>query len=962
MSNNTQTTEEQIRCALGIPPIGDPRAQNVVILSQSSHLDWDWLLVFSSLLDNSPPDEANPPYFSPTGSQPVNVIFTNAGNLLCPDGTKNPAYYYSICEMGFLAGFAAKYPQGFEALKEAGTNLHIVGGGITSPDNLLPHGESFIRDYLVGMAFVNANLPGLQLNLSWLPDDFGHDSQLPVLLQAMGLKGVGFGRVPPGSGQNPNPLNGSLSVANQLLKDGVDFIWSAADGSTTFAHWMQDSYSQGDSIDCSGNFNDTICPPDFGAPNCPQQQINCYYDTNKGASPTEYVFVPIGSDFRPPITDLLSYVDGYNQAPLTTGVWAVAATFDHYTALVNGYWQRTGNTPPAPKSFFATPYWTGFYASRPGNKILHQATTRALLGAEVYGKVADMLQASGPSWEPAVNVRNEAISGGWQAVAPSTHHDYITGTAVDAVYTGEQRPLLINAETIAESARRMAAREIASLVEATPKEGETPVAVFNQLSSQRTGLVEVPAPTGVKVASARTSGGTGPVQVTEKGNLLFMGSAPSLGYDSAYLSAASAPPVTDPTMSLSYTASSDGTQFTLTNHYLTVAVSQAALWGIASLQDTGGSEPVEMIVSGQAGNSMQFYLDYGDIYRFGNETNTTFMIDPHGKLTAGAAEMVETGPLRLRLRANLQFNSKGMQGTPVSGNYVLEYTLVAGEPFLRMSITGAAPLTANGLPTGAQPGSGNPYSVMVQFPFADPATGKLVPIDAMPHGTTYHWQSELPVAYWHGPTFMATHDFLLPEANSSYLAAMFHASIPAWAIDPSGALIGCVFRNTPSGGNNLGAIGSDTGTHAHHYAIRMPSGVQDASTGAQLYESLRFQTPLLGEYINVPMDFYPPELSFPATFSLASIKDGNAIITAAKSAEASPSDLVLRIYQPTNAPVEVTVSLGVNTRAPKSTLSALEITALETDISGAQSISVTNNAFTFNAKYALATLLIAAKE
>lgn len=937
MTNNTQPTEAQIRAELGIPPIGDPTAQKVIILSQSSHLDWDWLLAFSSLVDNNPPDEVG--YFSPTGSQPVNVIFTDAGNFLCPNGTPDPAYYYSICEMGFLAAFAAKYPAAFDVLKKAGTNLHIVGGGITSPDNLLPHGESFLRCYLVGMAWVNANL-GLPLIQSWIPDDFGHDSQFPVLMQALGLLGTSFSRVPPGS--DGLPLNGSPSVRQQLLTNGVDFIWSAADGSTTFAHYMQDSYCQGDSINQGSS---------------PAAQIETYYNTNEPASPTDYIFVPVGCDFAIP-QDLPTCATDYNNAkpPVTTaGVYAVAATFDHYLGLVNGYWQRSGNTPPAPKSFFPTPYWTGFYASRPGNKVLHQAATRALLGAEVYGKVADMLQANTKSWEPAVNTRNEAISGGWQALMPSTHHDYITGTAVDQVYTGEQRPLLINASTIGESARQMAARETASLIEAAPKAGETPVAVFNQLSGQRTGLVEVPAPTGVKIASARTSAGTGPVQVTEKGNLIFMGSAPSLGYDTAYLSAAAAPPVTDPKMALSYQSSSQGT--TLTNYYLTADISKIAFWSITSLKDTGGPTPVELIGNG-SGNGMQFYIDYGDIYRFGNETGAPFKIDPNGKLTAGAGEMVETGPLRLRLRTNVQFNSKDSSGTPVSGNYVIEYTLVAGEPFLRMSITGAAPLTAGGLPTGNDPYNGNPYSVMVQFPFADPKTAKPVAIDAMPYGTTYHWQSELPVAYWHGPTFMATHDFLLPAANSSYLGAMFHASIPAWAIDDEGALIGCVFRNTPSGGNNLGAIGSDTGAHTHHYAIRMPSGVQDASTGAQLYESLQFQTPLLGEYINVPVDFYPPELSYPATFSLASVTAGNAIITAAKSAEADPSQMVLRMYQPTNAPANITVSLGANSRAPRQSLTAVEVTALETAISGAQSIPVTNNKFTFNAKYALTTLLI----
>src|SRR4051794_11327218 len=107
MSQPTQPTEAQIRSELGIPPIGDPRAQRVIILSQSAHLDWDWLLPFSTLLTTLPADTTG--YFSDS-VQPVQDIFTQAANLLCPNGVPDAQYYYSICEMGFLQSFAADNP------------------------------------------------------------------------------------------------------------------------------------------------------------------------------------------------------------------------------------------------------------------------------------------------------------------------------------------------------------------------------------------------------------------------------------------------------------------------------------------------------------------------------------------------------------------------------------------------------------------------------------------------------------------------------------------------------------------------------------------------------------------------------------------------------------------------------------------------------------------------------------
>jgi alpha-mannosidase len=920
MNNNTQPTEAEIRSELGIPPLGSPKAQKVIILSQSSHLDWDWRLPFPTLLDNQPPEKI--PYFN-DNTRPASEIFTDAAGFL----SANPAYYYSICEMGFLEGFAAKYPATFATLKQAGDNLRIVGGGITSPDNLLPDGECFIRNYLLGKQWLDANLTGLSMNLAWLPDDFGHDSQLPVLMQALGFEGVGFGRIP-------------QTEADSLMNSGVDFIWQAADGSTTFAHWMQFSYSQGG--------------PGIGSD--PVKIIQGYFDANVDASKTDYVFVPVGDDFAPP-QDLPTFAGNYNNNP-QPGVYAVAASFDHYVGLIDGFWQRNGTPPPKP--FYPTPYWTGYYASRPANKILHHAASRALVGAEVFGKIYETLQlgAADESRTPIVYTPDQTVADGWQTLTPSTHHDYITGTALDAVYTGEQQPLLIKAAAIGDSARQAAAAATAALINAAPQSGETSVAVFNQLGFDCAGLVEMPALLCSNAASVRTSGGTSIVQTAANGDLLFMASAPSLGYDTAYLSTTPVPRPTDPTMYLSSDENPEGTAFALSNHYLTAVVSVDSFGGLSQLLDmnSGTSSGVELLAAGETGNDLAFYIDSGDLYRFGNEPDNdgkytgTLVLDLNGHLTVKSIEWLEQGPLRLRLQTTVQFNSIDKNNKPVSATYIREYTLVAGEPFLRMSITGGALLTSDGAPTSIDTLNDNPYSVMVRFPF-------IKPVDALSHGTTYHWDSQLPTPSWATPpTFLASHDFLLPAAVSQYQAVIYHSSIPAWAIDGNGALIGCVLRNTP-GDTGLGASGSDTGVHTHHYAIRMPSTAQAPSTGAQLRESLQFQTPLLGTYIDAPTGgFTQAMLSFPTKFSLASVTSGNAIITAAKPAESDSSALILRIYQPTNTPVTVGVSVAL--AEFEQSLSARQVTALETDIQGQQSSPVNNGAFSFNAEYSLTTLLI----
>jgi hypothetical protein len=96
-------------------------------------------------------------------------------------------------------------------------------------------------------------------------------------------------------------------------------------------------------------------------------------------------------------------------------------------------------------------------------------------------------------------------------------------------------------------------------------------------------------------------------------------------------------------------------------------------------------------------------------------------------------------------------------------------------------------------------------------------------------------------------------------------------------------MIGCMLRNTPDDQvNSHGANGQDTGSHTHHYALRVLTGIQLPDTGAQLQESRAFTTPLRSAYATVPIEADISVPTLPATFSLASVAPSSAIITAAK--------------------------------------------------------------------------------
>jgi alpha-mannosidase len=312
--------------------------------------------------------------------------------------------------------------------------------------------------------------------------------------------------------------------------------------------------------------------------------------------------------------------------------------------------------------------------------------------------------------------------------------------------------------------------------------------------------------------------------------------------------------------------------------------------------------------------------------------------------------------LRLRLRTTVEFQSQDGSGTPIGGIYVREHTLVAGEPFLRMSVTGAAPLTSDGQPNGESNWQGNPYAVMLRFPFADPQTGDAAAVATMTYGTPYHWVTQMPEPYWSAPIFQATHNFVLPQTVAATIAGIYHADIPAWAIDAQGAVIGCVLRNTPQDQvDSHGANGSDTGTHTHHYALRVPTALQDPASAQPLREALSFQTPLQVAYGNAT-----PNLPFPSSFSLAQVTSGPAILTAAKAGEADPAALVLRVYQPTNNPggVAPSVTIDLSDFAGTASLHVQRITALEVEIAGENDLPTQNASVIFLAERAITTLHI----
>src|SRR4051794_1154287 len=116
----------------------------LVFLGMDAHMDWDWLNTFQDLVVTGN-----------SGAASAQALLEAAWQLMVQSAGQTP-YPYAVCEMGFLRAVLQREPGLVAQFREYNLSqqLSIEGGGLTSPDNLLSHGEAFIRTYLLGQGWL----------------------------------------------------------------------------------------------------------------------------------------------------------------------------------------------------------------------------------------------------------------------------------------------------------------------------------------------------------------------------------------------------------------------------------------------------------------------------------------------------------------------------------------------------------------------------------------------------------------------------------------------------------------------------------------------------------------------------------------------------------------------------------------------------------------------------------------
>ncbi|MFO8057049.1 MAG: hypothetical protein R6V10_07125 [bacterium] len=405
---------------LGIPP----DAKQVIIFGESSHWDPDWLL---------------------TAERYYRLRIRSILSKAIKELKKDPRRVYSVECLYFLRMFWERNPHKRDDLRELLNQgrMRLTGSGITTPDTLLPSAEAIIRDYLCGQEWLRQNDIFQEPVLAHLPDDFGHSPCLPDLLSSMGFEYAGVSRIDgmyfPGSDYRPSrsfPRPGTSAYLLQNEVKSADFYWAGNDGSMILTHWNPFTYFQGDTLDTAGaaKWMGLRLGIPSRSPRKTAGRIEAFAKKLAPLARTRYMFCPIGCDFVDPIPDLPDILDSYNQERYPhTGLFAVNAGLDDYLMLV-----ETGGAELPALKLDPNPYWMGFYASRPEMKKRCTRLSESLLQAET-------LLVSRDRDKPSFDAR-QSIRRGWETVAVSNHHDYITGTSPERVWKKEQKPWLEKAQ------------------------------------------------------------------------------------------------------------------------------------------------------------------------------------------------------------------------------------------------------------------------------------------------------------------------------------------------------------------------------------------------------------------------------------------------------------------------------------------------------------------------------------
>ncbi len=298
-----------------------------------------------------------------------------------------------------LEDYLAVKPYEKEHLEKYIRNGRIhVGPWYILPDEFLISGESIIRNLLRGYKIAKSF--GKVMKVGYVPDPFGHISQMPQILQGFGINSFIFTR-------------GMDDRGEEL---GTDFWWEAPNGSKVLAVWLKEGY---------GNI--------AGLPEDIEESAERVMDTLQKLEPyvrTRNYLLMNGSDHLEPQEHIPQLIDYLNKTH-TDWNFVHGTLEDYVNAVLNERRELKtykGELRGAKYHYLLT----GVLSSRAYLKRMNEEAQHLI------EKVIEPISTI--SWILSGNYEKELIDTMWKYLLQNHPHDSICGCSIDEVHRdNEQR-------------------------------------------------------------------------------------------------------------------------------------------------------------------------------------------------------------------------------------------------------------------------------------------------------------------------------------------------------------------------------------------------------------------------------------------------------------------------------------------------------------------------------------------
>jgi mannosylglycerate hydrolase len=353
----------------------------------------------------------------------------------------------------------------------------LIGPWYILPDEFLVGPEATIRNLMLGDRM--ARRFGPKMNVGYVPDPFGHTSQLPQILRGFGMDVACFWR---GAGDVP-----------------TEFRWVAPDGSEVLVLHLRDSYS-----------NAAYLPADEDGFVAAVRRI---VDSLSSHSPTDHLLAMNGVDHMEPMPQLPALIAAAKAR--LPDVELRHGTLPQHVAAVRAVAPELEVQRGEMRCPQYAPLLPGVFSARMWIK-QRNAAAEILLEkwAEPFSVIAAHLKPEILSLKPLVQQA-------WRYLIQNHPHDSICGCSIDQVHK-EMDVRFDWAEQIGEEVTRQSLAIVAGAVDTASLEtGEPvmPVMVFNPVAGPRTDVVTVRAQLSGRLENFTVTDETGqpvPFQILQR--------------------------------------------------------------------------------------------------------------------------------------------------------------------------------------------------------------------------------------------------------------------------------------------------------------------------------------------------------------------------------------------------------------------------------------------------------------